>query len=180
MCAEWQASRSTSVAVRRPLCSLILLCGCYAEIEGLPPSDPPAELPRRTFYETCNGVGDRIYGIGAQADLTAIAIDTMLLGPSTSLLTGLRQVAAIEGPVDVEGPAERLYRWSGDASDAPVAVVDVAAPLGAVAKTVIAYPQSNAIQIVFDMSDTMVIDAAPCRQVATPDRSFQDVVVQVD
>jgi hypothetical protein len=87
-------------------------------------------------------------------------------------------VILIAGPQTTGGPF-RLFKWSGVAADAPVAVADLTGlPSDSAPEAIITHPQSHDVQILFDQGEH-VIEEEPCKDASEDARSFGDRIVHV-
>jgi hypothetical protein len=88
-------------------------------------------------------------------------------------------VLLIAGPqTDAAGPF-RIYKWSGAAGDAPVAVADITGvPAASAPEAIIAYPGSNDAQILFDEGDRSV-GTRVCKDASEPEQMFGDTIIHV-
>ncbi|TQF13801.1 DUF3616 domain-containing protein [Myxococcus llanfairpwllgwyngyllgogerychwyrndrobwllllantysiliogogogochensis] len=85
----------------------------------------------------------------------------------------------LSGPHDESSGPFALWKWSGDASSAPVKVVDLTAPENSAPEAVIPYPGSLDVQVLFDMGSRLM-GGTECKDVASSSQSFSDVFVHVD
>jgi hypothetical protein len=85
----------------------------------------------------------------------------------------------IAGPqTDAAGPF-RLYKWSGAAGDAPIAVADITgAPTASAPESIVAYPGSHDVQIVFDQGDH-VVGSVVCKDAGESEQWFGDTIIHV-
>ncbi|QSQ24405.1 DUF3616 domain-containing protein [Pyxidicoccus parkwayensis] len=88
-------------------------------------------------------------------------------------------VLILSGPRDESAGPYALWKWSGDASSAPVKVVDLAAPSESGPEAVIPYPGTKDVQVVFDMGAHLV-SGTECKDLSASSQSFTDVVLHVD
>lgn len=88
-------------------------------------------------------------------------------------------VLLLSGPHDESSGPFALWKWSGDASSAPVKVVDLTAPANSAPEAVIPYPGSLAVQVLFDMGSRL-IGGKECKDVSSSSQSFSDVFIHVD
>lgn len=88
-------------------------------------------------------------------------------------------VLLLSGPYDESSGPFALWKWSGDASSAPVKVVDLTAPANSAPEAVIPYPGSLAVQVLFDMGSRL-IGGTECKDVSSSSQSFSDVFIHVD
>lgn len=88
-------------------------------------------------------------------------------------------VLILSGPHDESNGPFALWKWSGDASSAPVKVRDLTAPSDSAPEVVIPYPGSKDVQIVFDMGSHLISGTA-CKDVSSSSQYFNDVIVHVD
>jgi hypothetical protein len=87
-------------------------------------------------------------------------------------------VIVVAGPHAAGGPF-RLFKWSGRATDQPIAVADLTAlPSDSSPEAVITYPDSGDVQILFDQGEHVIGDD-PCKDTSEEDRSFGDRIVHV-
>jgi hypothetical protein len=88
-------------------------------------------------------------------------------------------ILVIAGPqTDAAGPF-RLFKWSGDAADAPIAVGDVTGvPAGSAPESIVAYPNTRDVQVVFDEGDR-TIGTGICKDAVEGSQVFGDVIMYV-
>ncbi|WNG50992.1 DUF3616 domain-containing protein [Archangium minus] len=85
----------------------------------------------------------------------------------------------LSGPHDESSGPFALWKWSGNASSAPVKVRDLSAPSNSAPEAVIPYPGSKDVQVVFDMGSNL-INGTSCKDVSSSSQYFSDVIVRVD
>jgi hypothetical protein len=88
-------------------------------------------------------------------------------------------VLILSGPRDESPGPYALWKWSGDASSAPVKVRDLTAPADSAPEAVIPYPGTKDVQVLFDMGAHLV-SGTQCKDVSTSSQSFTDTVLHVD
>ncbi|WP_163870949.1 DUF3616 domain-containing protein [Myxococcus eversor] len=88
-------------------------------------------------------------------------------------------VLLLSGPHDESSGPFALWKWSGDASSAPVKVADLTAPANSAPEAVIPYPGSLDVQVLFDMGSRL-IGGTECKDVSSSSQSFSDVFIHVD
>ena len=88
-------------------------------------------------------------------------------------------ILMIAGPqTDAAGPF-RLFKWSGAAADPPIAVGDITGvPTGSAPESIVVYPSSHDVQIVFDQGDH-VIGSSVCKDNGEANQVFGDVTMYV-
>jgi hypothetical protein len=88
-------------------------------------------------------------------------------------------VLLIAGPqTDAVGPF-RLYKWSGAAGDEPLAVADITGfPAASAPESLVAYPGSHDVQILFDQGDH-VVGSGVCKDASETDQGFGDTIIHV-
>ena len=88
-------------------------------------------------------------------------------------------VLVIAGPqTDVAGPF-RLYKWSGVAGDAPIAVADITGvPTASAPESIVAYPGSRDVQFLFDQGDH-VLGSSICKDASESEQVFGDTIIHV-
>ena len=88
-------------------------------------------------------------------------------------------VLLIAGPqTDVAGPF-RLYKWSGAAGDAPIAVADITGvPAASAPESIVAYPGSRDVQILFDQGEHAV-GSGICKDASESEQGFGDTIIHV-
>jgi hypothetical protein len=88
-------------------------------------------------------------------------------------------ILMIAGPqTDAAGPF-RLFKWSGDAADAPIAAGDITGvPAGSAPESIVAYPNTRDVQIVFDEGDRN-IGSGICKDAVEGSQVFGDVIMYV-
>jgi Protein of unknown function (DUF3616) len=88
-------------------------------------------------------------------------------------------VLMIGGPKDGSNGPYRLYKWSGAAADAPVAVQDITnAPTDAAPEALIMYDNTRDVQILFDQGDYSISGTA-CKDKSASSQFFTDTIVHV-
>jgi uncharacterized protein DUF3616 len=88
-------------------------------------------------------------------------------------------VLILSGPHDETPGPFALWKWSGDASSAPVKVMDLTAPTDSSPEVVIPYPGTKDVQVLFDMGSRL-LNGTACKDLSSSSQSFTDVVVRVD
>jgi hypothetical protein len=88
-------------------------------------------------------------------------------------------VLILSGPRDESPGPFALWKWNGDASSAPVKVRDLTAPTDSAPETVIPYPGTKDVQVLFDMGSRLV-GGTQCKDLSTSSQSFTDGVLRVD
>ncbi|WP_224373037.1 DUF3616 domain-containing protein [Hyalangium versicolor] len=88
-------------------------------------------------------------------------------------------VLLLSGPRDESNGPFALWKWSGEASSAPVKVLDLTAPSASAPETVIPHAGTKDVQILFDMGEHL-IGGEICKDVSTSSQYFNDVTVHVD
>jgi hypothetical protein len=88
-------------------------------------------------------------------------------------------VLLIAGPRDDASGPFRLFKWSGAATDPPVAVQDLTGiPSDTSPEAIVTYPNTRDVQIVYDQGDHQIGDGT-CKDASSSDRVFTDVIVHV-
>ncbi|PTL83229.1 DUF3616 domain-containing protein [Vitiosangium sp. GDMCC 1.1324] len=88
-------------------------------------------------------------------------------------------VLILSGPRDESNGPFALWKWSGDASSAPVKVMDLTAPSDSAPEAVIPYPGTKDVQILFDMGSHL-ISGTQCKDVSSSSQYFSDTIVHLD
>ena len=87
-------------------------------------------------------------------------------------------VLLLAGPKAAGGPF-RLFKWSGAATDAAVAVQDITnAPTDSGPEAIIVYDNTRDVQVLFDQGDHL-ISGKICKDVSASAQFFSDVIVHV-
>jgi hypothetical protein len=88
-------------------------------------------------------------------------------------------VLLIAGPHDDSAGPFRLFKWSGDAAEAPIAVQDITGvPSGAAPEAIVTYPNTRDVQILFDQGDHDVGGDA-CKDASDSAKYFGDAIIHV-
>ncbi|MGC4092981.1 MAG: DUF3616 domain-containing protein [Polyangiaceae bacterium] len=113
------------------------------------------------------------FGEAALLNLGGLGLRSMTWSP----LHGA--VLLLAGPHnDASGPF-RLYKWSGVASEVPQLVTTLSGvPSDSSPESVVTYPNSRDVQIVFDQGDHVIGDDS-CKDADSSDRLFSDAIVHV-
>ena len=113
------------------------------------------------------------FGEAILVDLGGLGIRGMAWSPAHDA------VLLIGGPqTDAAGPF-RLFKWSGAAADAPIAVADITGvPTASSPEAIVAYPGSRDVQILFDQGDHDV-GGAVCKNADESLRVFGDLIMHV-
>ncbi len=107
----------------------------------------------------------------------ATTLDLGGLGIRSMTRSAAHGVLVIAGPHDA-GSTFKLYRWSGVLAEAPVFLVDLAAPAMAAPETVVEY-EDGSIQVLFDEGDVPT-DGTICKDLPAAQRKFHDTTVTVE
>jgi len=113
------------------------------------------------------------FGEAMLLDLAGLGIRGMTWSPVHAA------VLLIAGPqTDVAGPF-RIYKWSGAAGSAPIAVADITGvPAASAPESIVAYPGSRDVQILFDEGDH-VAGSGVCKDASESEQAFGDTVIHV-
>jgi hypothetical protein len=84
----------------------------------------------------------------------------------------------IAGPQADAGPVQ-LFTWSGDPAIAPVFVQDLVSPAATAAESVVAYPGTKDVQILFDFGG-LVSSGTECKKRSRSAQSFTDQIIHVE
>ena len=85
----------------------------------------------------------------------------------------------IAGPRDDAAGPFRLFKWSGAAADAPVAVRDITGvPTLSAPEAIVTYPNTRDVQILFDQGDHDISGDA-CKDASQSAQLFGDTIVHV-
>jgi hypothetical protein len=120
-------------------------------------------------------------GLGAPQFTGAAALDLGGLGiRGMAWSEAHRAVLVLAGPHDGGAPGPfRLYKWSGALAAAPVLAATLTVPANSAPESVVPYPDTKDVQIIFDQGDAL-IGGTICKDVAAAQRRFTDVIVRVD
>ncbi|WP_257453791.1 DUF3616 domain-containing protein [Archangium lipolyticum] len=88
-------------------------------------------------------------------------------------------VLILSGPHDDSNGPFALWKWSGDASSAPVKVLDLTAPSSSSPEGVIPYPGTKDVRLLLDMGSHQ-INGTDCKDASSSSQYFTDVIVHVD
>lgn len=88
-------------------------------------------------------------------------------------------VLILAGPHDGAAGPFRIYKWSGELAEPPVAVADITAPAQSAPEAIVAYPGTKDVQVVFDQGD-FVIGGNICKEAPAGDRRFVDAIYRVN
>jgi len=113
------------------------------------------------------------FGEATLLDLGGLGIRAMAWSPLHAA------VLLIAGPrTDAAGPF-RLFKWSGAATDLPVAVQDITGvPSASAPEAIVVYPNTRDVQILFDQGDHDVGGDA-CKDADESDQWFGDTIIHV-
>ncbi len=111
------------------------------------------------------------FGEAIELDFGGLGIRSMTWSPL------LGAVLVIAGPHDSNG-GFKLYKWSGTAQGAPVLIQDLATTATSHPESVIAYPDTKDVQIVYDAGDA-TIGNTTCKKAALADRQFTDAIIHL-
>jgi hypothetical protein len=116
---------------------------------------------------------------GAKAQFgEAIKLDLGGLGVRAMAWSPAHQAVLIIAGSKAGSGAFRLYRWSGDSTQAAVAVQDLTPPPNRNPEAIVAWPNTQDVQILYDQGD-LPIGAATCKTAAVADQSFSDEIIHV-
>jgi hypothetical protein len=106
-------------------------------------------------------------------DLGGLSIRSMTWSPVH------QAILLIAGPLtDAAGPF-KLFKWSGAANDAPIAVGDITgAPTTSAPEAIVTYPNTRDVQIIFDQGDHD-IGGGICKDAAETNQVFGDAIMHV-
>jgi len=113
------------------------------------------------------------FGEAVLLDLGGLGIRAMAWSPLHAA------VLLIAGPHDDSAGPFRLFKWSGVAADAPVAVRDITGvPSSSAPEAIVTYPNTRDVQILFDQGDHDV-SGDPCKDASDSAKYFADTIVRV-
>ena len=113
------------------------------------------------------------FGEAILLDLGGLRIRAMAWSPIH------QAVLLIGGPKDATNGPYRLYKWSGVATDAPVAVTDItSAPSDSAPEALVIYDHTRDVQVLFDQGDHLISGTA-CKDKSASSQFFSDVIVHV-
>ena len=112
------------------------------------------------------------FGEATELDLVGLGIRGLTWSDA------LQTVLVLAGPHDAAAGPFRLYRWSGAPGAPAVFIRDLVVPADMQAETIVAYPGTADVQILFD-ADASRIGGTTCKDAPVADREFRDLIVHL-